>query len=181
MKIAICGKMGSGKSYLANEISSYGFYKTSFAKRLKELSIELFGMNDNDKFKDRGLLIDFGSKMREIDSEVWINTMLRDSDKYQNVVLDDLRLSNEYEILKKKGWFIIKLEINEEVRQERLQIKYCDKYNNHILHSDSTTENDVINYDNSKFDLIIYDNNNKDIIERVKRITYAQNIISYGY
>ena len=56
MKIAITGKMGSGKSYLADKISNkYGFYIASFAGRVKELAKELFNMVG----KDRGLLINF--------------------------------------------------------------------------------------------------------------------------
>ena len=54
MKIAISGKMGSGKTYLAENISKkYGFYKASFAGRVKELASELFNMRG----KDRGLLL----------------------------------------------------------------------------------------------------------------------------
>ena len=46
MKIAICGKMCSGKSTLANHIMRTfpGYQKYSFAKRVKELCVELFDM-----------------------------------------------------------------------------------------------------------------------------------------
>ena len=94
MKIAITGKMGSGKSYLADKISNkYGFYIASFAGRVKELAKELFNMVG----KDRGLLINFATKMREIDSEVWIRTMLKSIKGKENVIVDDLRLKNEYD------------------------------------------------------------------------------------
>jgi len=100
MKIAITGKMGSGKSHLCNYIvSNFKFGKTSFAKKVKELAVELFDM----QHKDRALLIDFATKMRSIDKNVWINAMLEESRLFHNIVVDDLRLSNEYEILKKKG------------------------------------------------------------------------------
>ena len=77
MKIAICGKMCSGKTTLANYIMrTYpGYQKYAFADKVKELCIELFQM----KGKDRSLLINFANKMREIDSNVWINQVLKET------------------------------------------------------------------------------------------------------
>ena len=80
MKIAICGKMGTGKTYFADYITKkYDFRKASFAKRLKTLAEELFDMTH----KDRGLLIDLATKMREIDSRVGIKAMVRDIKNYE--------------------------------------------------------------------------------------------------
>lgn len=165
MKIAIAGKMGSGKSYLSEYIiGKYKFGRTSFAKKLKELAITLFNM----KNKNRALLIDFATKMRSIDENVWINAMLEDSRLYHNVVLDDLRLSNEYETLRKTGWFIIKLKVDEKTRLERLKTKYGDDFSKHIKFSDSITENDVANYDDDKFDLVVDNLNYNDVLEQIK-------------
>ena len=46
MKIAICGKMCSGKSTLANYImrSFPGYQKYSFVEKVKELCVDLFNM-----------------------------------------------------------------------------------------------------------------------------------------
>tara|TARA_Y100000748_G_C15501432_1_gene490257 strand:- start:4521 stop:5213 length:693 start_codon:yes stop_codon:yes gene_type:complete len=153
MKIAITGKMGSGKSYLADKISNkYGFYKASFAGRVKELASELFDMRG----KDRGLLINFATKMREIDPEVWIRSMLKSIHDKKNVIVDDLRLKNEYDKLRKNGWYIIKIEIDEEKRKLQLNDKYgvyeaCQ----HIAYSNSVTENDVVGLSDESFDLVI--------------------------
>ena len=59
MKIAICGKMCSGKSTLANHIMRTfpGYQKYSFARRVKELCVDLFDMQG----KDRELLITFAN------------------------------------------------------------------------------------------------------------------------
>ena len=121
MKITIAGKMGSGKTFLANSISkNFDFTQTSFALRVKELAVELFDMSG----KDRTLLIDFATKMRDIDDTVWIRSMLRHIDGVENVVLDDLRLRNEYDTLRSHGWIIVKLKVHEDERQRRL----CEKY-----------------------------------------------------
>ena len=153
MKIAISGKMGSGKTYLAENISKkYGFYKASFAGRVKELASELFNMRG----KDRGLLINFATKMREIDEEVWIRSMLKNIHYKKNVIVDDLRLKNEYDKLRKNGWYIIKLDIDEEKRKLQLKDKYgVDEAYQHIAYSNSVTENDVVGLSDESFDLVI--------------------------
>ena len=163
MKIAITGKMGSGKSYLADKISNkYGFYIASFAGRVKELAKELFNMVG----KDRGLLINFATKMREIDSEVWIRTMLKSIKGKENVIVDDLRLKNEYDILRVNGWYIVKLEIDENKRELQLRKKYgVDEAKNHIAHSKSETENDVVGLDDESFDLVIRNDSDYMILD----------------
>lgn len=163
MKIAITGKMGSGKSYLADKISNkYGFYIASFAGRVKELAKELFNMVG----KDRGLLINFATKMREIDSEVWIRTMLKSIKGKENVIVDDLRLKNEYDILRVNGWYIVKLEIDENKRELQLREKYgVDEAKNHIAHSKSETENDVVGLDDESFDLVIRNDSDYMILD----------------
>ena len=167
MKIAITGKMGSGKSWIANLlVERYGFYKTSFAKRVKELVVELFDTHE----KNRELLIKFASYMRQIDSEVWIRQTLKDIDsqKNQHVVIDDLRLNNEYQALKKKGWFFIKLNIDEDLRVQRIKDTYLNDAESHLKHKYSITENDVCAFHNSCFDLVIENNHvAKETIEKI--------------
>ena len=69
MKIAIIGKMCSGKTTIANLIyeqnNDYEIF--SFGGKIKELAKELFNMKD----KDRSLIINIASKLREIDEDVW--------------------------------------------------------------------------------------------------------------
>ena len=167
MKIAICGKMGTGKTYIADYITKkYDFRKASFAKRLKTLAEELFDMTH----KDRGLLIDLATKMREIDSRVWIKAMFRDIKNYENIVLDDLRLNNEYITLKESGWFIIKIDIDENERISRLKQKYGEYYEEHSECFKSITENDVIRLDDSHFDMIITNDNRDEMLEALNNI-----------
>ena len=173
MKIAICGKMGTGKTYLADYIAKkYDFIKTSFAKRLKTLAEELFDMTH----KDRGLLINFATKMREIDSRVWIKAMFRDIKNVDNVVLDDLRLNNESITLKESGWFIIKIDINENERISRLKQKYGEYYEQHRECFNSITENDVIELDDSHFNMIITEQNYDEKLELLENMI-KKNII----
>jgi len=180
MKIAIAGKMGSGKSYLCDYIiDNYKFGRTSFAKRVKELAVELFNM----KNKDRALLIDFATKMRSIDKNIWINAMLEESRSFHNIVVDDLRLSNEYETLRNEGWFLIKVKVDENIRVNRLKVKYGEDYLNHLKFSDSITENDVANYNDDKFDLVIDSCDNKyydNLLEQIKLKLVSEKIEKYS-
>jgi len=162
MRIAICGKMGCGKTHLSDYLhTKYNFKQTSFAKKLKNLAIELFDM----EYKDRRLLINFATKMREIDSNVWIRSMFKDIKSANNVVLDDLRLNNEYITLKENNWFLIKIDISENERIARLKKKYAEYYDEHTECFNSITENDVIELDNSHFDMIITEQNYDEKLE----------------
>ena len=69
IKIAFIGKMCSGKSFICQYLRSLQpeFEILSFASKIKDIAIELYGM----EYKDRELLQKIGSKMREIDEDVF--------------------------------------------------------------------------------------------------------------
>ena len=69
MKIAIYGPMCSGKTTVAKIIQSYNdeYQIYSFGQKIKDLALELFDMKD----KNRSLLIAIGSKMREINPDLF--------------------------------------------------------------------------------------------------------------
>ena len=71
MKFAIHGPMCSGKTTISNIIKKKDSeYKTySFGGKVKDIASDLFKMEG----KDRSLLINVASKMREIDENVWVN------------------------------------------------------------------------------------------------------------
>ena len=108
MRIAICGPAGSGKSTLANHlVENYGFVKYSFAATIKDLARELFDMED----KDRSLLQAIGGQMRMIDPEVWVRYAMNqiEGDAHENVVIDDLRHTNEALWCRANDFAIVKL------------------------------------------------------------------------
>ena len=77
MKIGICGKMCSGKSTLAKKIIEYyyndEYVKDSFAGKIYEIAHDVFNMKD----KNRVLLQQIGTKMRDINKDVWINFIIK--------------------------------------------------------------------------------------------------------
>ena len=131
-KIAICGKMASGKSYVSDYLVSKGYIRIGFGDAVKDHCAKIFNMN----CKDRKLIQSFAQKLKEIDESVWINYLdnkLKTELKDENyIVIDDLRFPNEYNYLRKNNFIIIKLIINDNLQIKRLKETYPENYNNHI-------------------------------------------------
>jgi dephospho-CoA kinase len=150
-KIALVGKICSGKTFIADQILKQfpKFQRLSFASKIKELASELFNM----KGKNRQLLIDIGSKMREIDDEVWIKYTLKTAQTIQFCIIDDLRFFKEYENLRKSEWFIVRIDVSPELQLERLRATYPDTWSTHVECSNDRSENELVNLPNHHFDL----------------------------
>ena len=168
IKIAISGKMCSGKSFCSNLIKQkYPQFKLfSFAERLKSITHDLFldqfHMVENDnviqrKHKNRKLYVDVGQKMREIDPNVWTKYVLKQSNNVDFAIIDDLRFKNEMNALKKEGWKLVKLNITKEQQIKRLKQTYSNS-KEHILGLDSDAEIDLDDVSDSCFDLILDQN-----------------------
>lgn len=144
--IGISGKKGSGKTTLANKlrdmIKTENYQILSFSTKLKEICNILYPNNNNDKL----IYQTVGEHMRKLDPNIWINLILNniDNNKFGYIIIDDLRYRNEAEELKKRGAFLIRLNNDNNLDDNR------DK--NHI------SEIDLDNYD--KFDLIMANSDN---------------------
>ena len=140
MKIAIYGPMCSGKTTIANIIQSKNkdYEIFSFGGRIKELAKELFDM----KNKDRSLLINIASKMREIDEDVWAKYVINQTKDKEFCIIDDLRFQNELNYL--EGWKIICLTTPLNVRLERLKNLY-DNHEDHVKNMKHKSETDALN------------------------------------
>ncbi len=141
MKIAIIGKMCSGKSTIANQLcrfdSSYSTY--SLATKLKEIAYELFHMKD----KDRDLLIKIGTKMREIDPDVWVNYIINQTSDNKNYIIDDVRFQNEVDILKQYGWKFIQLNVSYSDQEYRIKQLYSN-YEIHLKNRKDISETNIL-------------------------------------
>ena len=140
MKLAITGKMCSGKTTLCNNLCFIEprFQIFSFGKKVKEVATDLFDMDPS--IKDRSLLTSLGQKMREVDSEVWINYVIKQTEGSRYCLVDDLRYQNEYEALVKNGFKIIQLNISDELQEQRIKETYPDNYEDHLLNRTHLSE-----------------------------------------
>ena len=149
MKIAICGKMCSGKTTIANLIKEYDnrYEIFSFGKKVKVIANELFGMDMNNK--NRSLMIQIGTKMREIDVNVWANYIINETKDKEFCIIDDLRFQNELDLLEENNWNIIQLDIDEDLQIERLKNLYKENYDDHIKNKNDLSEKNHLNFKNA--------------------------------
>lgn len=146
MKIAVTGKMCSGKTTLCNYLCEIEprFQIFSFGKKVKDVASDLFNMDP--LVKDRTLLTNIGQKMREIDSEVWINYVLKQCEDVEFCLVDDLRYQNEYEELVKNGFKIIQLNISDELQERRIKQVYPDNYLDHLKNRNHASEKNTFQW-----------------------------------
>ena len=144
MKIAIIGKMCSGKSTISQIIMDQdSSYKTfSFGGAVKRYAKEIFNMQG----KDRSLLINFANKMREIDSNVWVRPVIEESRLFDNCIIDDVRYQNELDALVNDNWIIIKLNISRELQEERIKLTYPENYKDHLENINHFSEKNYFNF-----------------------------------
>jgi cytidylate kinase len=148
MRIALCGKICAGKTHVAKLLANkYNLEIFSFAAKIKEIAKDLFSM----KTKDRKLLQQIGDKMREIDENIWIKFLIKQIEGKNNIVIDDLRLQNELDVLKKNGFTIIRLNIDLDTQLTRLRDIYPETYKLHqkrFTHRLETSVNNLtVDYD----------------------------------
>lgn len=143
MKIAIHGPMCSGKTTISDIIKEYdnSYKKYSFGLKVKDIAKDLFDM----KGKDRSLLINVATKMREIDPDIWAKYVVKQikEDNNNNCIIDDLRFQNEADYLK-NDWLIISLTTPKEVRIKRIKEIYKENYQDHIKNMGHISETDKI-------------------------------------
>lgn len=148
LRIAIAGKIASGKTTLASHICNLYMMQHSrepttirrigFGDAVKDTERRLFGEGGSSTsttstthhhtpiHKNRARLVQIGTKMRDIDPDVWVNVVMRtiEASPHLSWVIDDLRFHNEYEALRQAGFFIVRLDVAEHLRHSRIRQHY---------------------------------------------------------
>jgi len=151
MKIAITGKMCYGKTTVANIIKKYDdeYQIFSFGQKVKDIATDLFDMQN----KDRTLLTSIGTKMREIDSDIWAKYIIKNCRDLENVVIDDLRYQNEYRYLIENNFKIIVLTLPVEIQIERIMKLYPENYKDHLNNMFHVSEKGIDFIDNDRLNI----------------------------
>jgi len=168
LKIAVTGKMCSGKTTLCNYLCQIEprFQIFSFGKKVKQVATDLFQMDP--LVKDRSLLINLGTKMREIDSNVWVNYVIHQCKDVEYCLVDDLRYQNEYEALIKNGFQIIQLQVSDELQEQRIKEIYPDNYEDHFKNRNHLSEkNKFLWVGGAGPDLVIDSSQDRDKIKQI--------------
>lgn len=123
--VAITGKMGAGKTTVADYLSvTYDYNQLHFAAALKQTAAAIWG--EEKVHHNRDLLQKFGVAVRDIDEDAWVNIVVRkieEADWYGTFhhVVDDCRFPNEWEALANLDFRFIQVEADENERFSRLQ------------------------------------------------------------
>lgn len=130
--------MGAGKSTRAKQICDFmpGTRIESMAAPLKDIARTLFRMTG----KDRVLLQSIGTKMREIDKDVWVSALLHRVGPTDSIVVDDVRFPNEVRALKEAGFTIVYVDVSETERESNLRTAYGDTADIHIATGEHESE-----------------------------------------
>jgi len=139
MIIGLCGEQGSGKTTIGNIlVERYGFHQMAFADALKDIVAHIFGWSRKllegdtpegrewreqvddwwssclgiDNFTPRMALQMVGTNaMRDgFHPDIWISIIERRLSEYKNVVITDVRFSNEMLMIRKQCGNIIRIE-----------------------------------------------------------------------
>jgi len=182
--IALSGKRNSGKTTAANILMSNGFIKLSFATPLKNICGELLGFNHEQLYETKDIIDvrynktprecmlklarylnnDFNEFVYGEKNNIFVRIMenkidkLLNDNKNCNIVIDDCRLIDEFEMLKNKNALFIN--ISRENKQNN------NKY-------DILIDNDITEKNNLSFDILLENNNTeKELNDKLINIIY---------
>lgn len=118
MIIGLSGKMGTGKSTLANYIQN-SMHKSAVVKiagllyELQDMIYEKLEMVVAGE-KDRPLLIALGMRFREMDENFWTSKAMNKakelSQQGYTVIIDDIRFPNEAKAVEDAGGLLVRIE-----------------------------------------------------------------------
>lgn len=162
IRIALISPAGGGKDFIAEYlVKEYGFSRYAFADNVKKVAKQWFPDLYSNNNKPRAMLQKIGTDFRMIDSSVWIKSMFNDIDNeaddrlklgYQeeNIVVTDCRMPNEYAALKERGFIFIKIEVDDQIRIQRL-LDRGDKFTQEDLKHSTESFYDTFECDYSLF------------------------------
>ena len=143
------GKAGAGKTYSANYlIEIYDFIQSKFAFPVYGIAHDYFKMEGKDRKLLQFLGTDIGRD--QINQNIWVDRFKEDiqivTETFRNLynkgvkfVSDDVRFSNEHEILKSMGWIGLYLDVTDEERIRRLTGRDGDAQLTTLNHSSETS------------------------------------------
>lgn len=170
MRIAVFGKIRSGKSQVGNYIKDYIMNEKKQWCEIYEFSeavqscIEILypGLKG---IKDREKLISIGQHMRKLDKDIWVNIVKLKilNSSSDNILVVGVRQENEFKMLEDLGFTFIKVEANENIRIIRSKL-VGDKNTTKLMNNETE-----LLIDNYKEDHLI--SNEKDL-STLKEKTY---------
>lgn len=141
--VALVGKMGAGKTTLADGLIEVGYNRLSLAGPLKEISARVYGPIEKGASYEtadrltgepviksgRQILQEVGQYMKYVDRDFWVKAALSTAQRHTEssdapLVCEDTRFIFEAEAFRNAGWIIVGIETPEDVRMERYERLY---------------------------------------------------------
>lgn len=133
VKIALVSKMRSGKDTFAEPLLSMenGLFNLKFSQGITRVIEEFFPETLLSDSKPREHYQHIGQSLRELDPDVWVNSLERDymnisslqyicRNKTTGFIITDVRQPNEVEWCRRNGFTLVKLICPSEVRRQRI-------------------------------------------------------------
>lgn len=131
-KIAFVGFAGSGKDYFAEYlINEHNYKRIAFADSVKKFTHELFPNvkefythEEKDrplnaiisgeliKKTPREIWIDISRPILEVDTHFFLNRTITEIEKYEKVIITDVRRREEFDYLKDQGFTLVYIDAN---------------------------------------------------------------------
>ena len=159
--VALVGEAGAGKDSIADVLTQkFDFERLAFASPLKKACKEVFGLTDKqlhdrdekekiDKFwhkSPRELFQQVGTLMKQVDEDVWLNSLLRHADALvankKDVVVTDCRYKNEEQALRDQYNAIIVRVIRADNTAGTAHCEHTSETEQHNIRADFTVCND---------------------------------------
>jgi dephospho-CoA kinase len=174
--IAISGKIASGKTTVANYLAAkYGLPVSSFATALKRSVFDALIHGDleiedtdwtkfmvENKHRLRGILQEWGTIFREINGEDhWTKKLFA---KKSPFIVDDMRFQAEFDYLRKRGFLLIRLYADQDIRLDRISRLYPDMPSSALWHRSEIALDEAI----PRFDILL--DTNRTIAETISEL-----------
>lgn len=158
IRIAVSGKARSGKDttcdYLIDKINN--ITKLTFATPLYDCLYSCQDILELDRKKDRNFLQTVGDWARNINIDIFANIAEHKIQRLSNIIVSDLRFPNEYEMLKRNNFILIRVHRDTDESVEGSLNNLQQQHQSEVL------------LDNHEFDYYI--NNDGTIEELYKKI-----------
>lgn len=174
MKIALVGKMRSGKDSVADMlVDNYGYTEYKLSSGINHV-VKTLRLSDTE-LKNRAMYQKIGQFMRTIETDVWCNYTWRQFEvdcKYSelinnslitDIVISDVRQQNEADFFREKGFIIVKIQSTDEIRRKRI-VESGD-----IMNEEDFTHETELSVDGIDVDYIIENNGTiKELYQKVE-------------
>lgn len=164
MKIAVIGKIRAGKDQFAKYFIDKGCKEFKFGNGIAEV-IQKYFPEEWAKGKPRHLYQGIGQYFRSFDEDVWIKYLAKQIEGEEDVIITDCRQFNEVKWLKDNGFYIVKVEADEDIRIKRMK-ELGDTFKPEDLQHETEKQVDLAYYD------VMVENNGtlEDLIQKAKNV-----------